>query len=77
MNIKFEFADEPEDLEFKDVEVDQFFIDDSGNLCQKVSSGSYNTLASQDGFPLADHFKDIHPLTRIKKVFPRVEKITV
>jgi len=41
----------PAQLEFDDVKEDQFFINHYGNLCQKISSNRYNTIADKNGVP--------------------------
>ena len=42
----------PAQLEFSDVQEDQFFVNHYGNLCQKISDDQYNVIADKNGGPL-------------------------
>ena len=60
---------------FRDVGIDQFFVSKSGELCQKISSSSYQVVAKSDGTPFADHVEEESSSTPIERMLPRIEKI--
>jgi hypothetical protein len=75
--IKFEYKEDKgkEKLIFDMVEVDQFFIDKDGWLCQKYSDLQYFAIACSEGTPSAQHYH-IDRYTEIKKILPEVKRIT-
>ena len=76
--IKFIVSEEKQEkqLSLRDVDEDQFFVDDEGRLCQKVGENSYNTIADYDGEPVAceTYFCNFFD-TPIKRVLPKVTRI--
>jgi|688.fasta_scaffold56299_6 hypothetical protein len=60
---------------FNQVEEDQFFINDTNELCQKRNSCSYNVIASADGTPYAVHRTGVADYMSIKRILPLVERI--
>jgi len=60
---------------FGDVCENQFFIDIDGWLCQKMTETGYNTIADDEGNPLADSAKSRSWDTPIRSVLPNVTKI--
>ncbi len=73
--IKFEFENEKENMTFGMVGEDQFFICAHGYLCQKTSPISYAIIADDEGNPHSDKVSTDSSEV-IKKVLPKVEKIT-
>lgn len=75
--IKFitENQEEAKVLTFGQVEIDQFFVDSGGWLCQKVGVSSFNTIADDGGNPAADYYKNIATDKVIQKIFPIITKI--
>lgn len=73
--INFVFKDQqPENLTFAMVEVNQFFIDTDGRLCQKYDGGSFNIIANKFGEPYCSRvatYKD----APIRAILNPVEKI--
>ena len=75
--IKFIEAKEPvkpKEPTFKDVKVDQFFINIDHCLVQKVDVGLGHTIARADGTLFADRFS-CDPDERIIKVLDKIAKI--
>jgi hypothetical protein len=60
---------------FGDVCENQFFIDNDGWLCQKMSELCYNTIADEEGNPLADRAELLDWGTHIRCILPKVSKI--
>ena len=60
---------------FGDVEDNQFFMDESGNRCQKVTDSSYNILAEFGGKPFAAHVTGISFYTPVMIVFDKATKV--
>ncbi len=60
---------------FDEVDVNQFFVDKSGELCQKTTSVSFTVIADSDGKPYSDYHSGIAPARSIKKILPKVLKI--
>jgi hypothetical protein len=60
---------------FRDVEINQFFVNGEHCLCQKVTKTSFNFVAKMSGVPYADHVRDASETTRILKILPHVKKI--
>ena len=58
-----------------DVDNDQFFVDDSGHLCQKVSYNIIITIADPEGIPVAGYYGDASEDQPIKRILPEVTKI--
>lgn len=80
MNIKFHTDNQETqtNLTLLDVDENQFFINDNGYLCQKVSNYAYNVIAVSQGMPLA-YYKNLDlsdSLAIIYKILPKVTKIT-
>lgn len=67
---------EPAEPVFGDVLTDQFFIDSSGRLCQRVAPNEYNIIARADGVPYADGVSGVDKSLVIREILPAVEKIT-
>jgi hypothetical protein len=60
---------------FKDVDTNQFFVNNSGQLCQKRTSTSYCIIAASSGAPFSDFMTNIAPDASIKRILPRVQCI--
>jgi len=77
MSIKF-ITDKDEmarPVEFRDVKENQFFISDSGKLCQKADSRRYNTISDSKGYPWSTTIGDANESMKIRKILPEVTKI--
>jgi hypothetical protein len=72
--IKFNFLEKKDVLTFEDVEEDQFFINQIGELCQKTDVDSYSVVADENGRPYSWNRKCC-PEENISKIFPFVTKI--
>ena len=60
---------------FRDVQVNQFFVDISGCLCQKEYNNSYFTITNSEG-ELSCYISDgIDPDMPISRILPEVLKI--
>jgi len=74
--IKFIIDESEKELPtFGDVEIGQFFVSSSGNLCQKIHRTIAHTIADSSGKPAGNSFngwKDEHHVVRI---LPKVTKI--
>ena len=64
-----------EELTLEDVEEDQFFVNDEGRLCQKVSEDMYNTIADDKGEPFACETICCDYDMPIMRVLPKVKRI--
>lgn len=75
--MKFILTENPETktLTFKDVEINQFFVNNLGYLCQKRTSTSFTVLTDELGRPYCDSFMSVLENTPIKKLLPKVRKI--
>jgi len=62
-------------LTFNDVEVNQFFVTEDGELCQKIDHSSYNMVALKNGIPYADYFNRILRDFVIERILPEDVKI--
>jgi len=60
-----------------DVDDDQFFVDNSGFLCQKVGSNRIITIADAEGQPIAGFldFGEFGEALPIKRILPEITKI--
>lgn len=77
MTIKFHTEEKSEEqLYFFDVEEDQFFLDSAGTLCVKSSTDAYVSLTDNYGRPMVTIEKFVSGGVPIKKILPRVTKIT-
>ena len=63
-------------LRFENVRTDQFFVCNSGSLCQKVDKASYIVIADEDGEPSANFKVRVLRDKIIQKILPRINKIT-
>ncbi len=61
---------------FKDVTVNQFFVDVDGRLSQKMTSNSYAVLALPNGVPFSTHEVAVDKDKPIIKLLPHVFKIS-
>lgn len=75
--MKFIYAEQVKEKKptFKDVEINQFFVDHDGCLCQKTNNPSFVVIANPDGTPYSTWITGICPSREIKKIIPLVEKI--
>ena len=74
--MKFILAEEQATIpSLKDVEIDQFFVNKYGSLCQKITNTSYSVIALSNGEPHSDYFSEQSINMVIKKVLPKVLKI--
>jgi hypothetical protein len=60
---------------FGDVEMNQFFEDARGRLCQKYNVNIYYILTRPDGAPYTDRMTNVRPDMPITRILPRVTKI--
>lgn len=61
---------------FGDVEDDQFFVNNDGDLCQKSTPRTYNIIATMDRRPWASAVNiDMDANDRILRILPHVSKI--
>jgi hypothetical protein len=76
MSIKFIFEGiEDAPVYFKDVEANQFFVDQRGCLCQKVNKFSYNSIACPGGLPWAMSAINCDRNFRVKRILDHVTRI--
>ena len=74
--IKFITSETPETkYSFGKVEINQFFIDEDNNLCQKETFASYVVLANEDGNPYCYFVSNMKADEPINKILPKVSKI--
>ena len=73
--MKIIFESEKDVLTFNDVVVDNFFVNVSGELCQKSDDISYAVIANSHGEPLSYYSYDVRPDTKIERILPKVKKI--
>lgn len=76
--IKLEYGDSyvNEYVYFHQVEQGQFFISLQGNFCQKCGPKHYNIIADDKGEPWIGLSYKTGETAHIKKILPRVNKIT-
>jgi hypothetical protein len=60
---------------FNDVETNQFFVNNCGQLCQKRTITSYCIIAASSGVPYSDAMTSIASNASIKRILPRVQCI--
>ena len=60
---------------FRNVGIDQLFINDNGYLCQKVDELSYNSIASPNKMPFAAQVGKVPFSLKITKILPTTTKI--
>lgn len=60
---------------FSDVPVDHLFVDEYGQLCQKINSDSYSVITHSDGKLYADHFEGVSSLAYVERIIEGVEGI--
>ena len=68
----------PAQLEFRDVEEDQFFVNHYGNLCQKISDDQYNVIADKNGVPFgcyATHVDEDRRDMFVQRILPTITRI--
>lgn len=73
--MKIIFENEKDVLTFNDVVVDNFFVNQMGELCQKSDDVSYTVIANSVGEPLSYYASDVKEETKIKRILPKVKKI--
>lgn len=73
--IKFIQEEKEEELRFDKVDFDQFFINCSGCLCQKIGRVSYNKIANVHGKPNATQTITCSELMPVTRILPKVTKI--
>lgn len=76
--IKFEYENDKEEklLSLNSVDMEQFFIDEDGDFCQKCNSSSYVVIALKNGSPYSDKIQVGCDTLVVYKILPRVTKIT-
>ena len=62
-------------LIFSEVEVNQFFINCDGDLCQKSSESVFTIVADAEGEPYSDYFDEVSENMKIKKILPKIKRI--
>jgi hypothetical protein len=68
----------PAQLEFRDIKENQFFVNFYGNLCQKVSSNQYNTIADKNGVPFgcaSIHIDEDRRDMFVQRILPKITRI--
>ena len=61
---------------FKDVKINQFFINSGGSLCQKRSFNTYSLIADSSGTPYSDWIGPIGDYNYpIRKILPTIAQI--
>lgn len=75
MKIIFEPTPAQKPLSLEDVQVNQFFINKQGYLCQKVASISYNSIADELGDLYSAHFANQLSNVPIQRILPKAVKI--
>jgi len=60
---------------FGDVELNQFFVNNEGCLCQKTAGDIYSLIALSGGSPYSDQYRDIPNTGPITRILPHVTKI--
>jgi hypothetical protein len=60
---------------FGDVEINQFFVDIDGYLCQKNTKDTYHTIAAPSGLPFAGIVDRCYSSEHIQSILPEVERI--
>lgn len=77
MSIKFinKYDKGAHDETFGQVCAEQFFINMSGDLCQKTNSDSYCTIADENGVPLSWPKNGISSDTKVRRILDEVIKI--
>lgn len=74
--IKFIMKEENKSqLTFNDVKIDQFFVNESGRLCQKANHTNYNIIANENGKLCAATRSMAFPDEPILKIIPEIERI--
>jgi hypothetical protein len=69
-------VEQPENnLRFRDVKDNQFFVDKDGELCQKINSNSCVTIADENGVPDCYHWDEVDGDMIVRKIFAKVLKI--
>ena len=58
-----------------DVDNDQFFVDNSGFLCQKVAHDGIITIADSEGRPIAGYYGNVGEDLPITRILPEITKI--
>lgn len=53
---------------FKNVKVNNFFINQWGQVCQKYNDTSYNTICNVDGENFSDRFDSVSPMEPIMSI---------
>lgn len=75
INFIYAEAEKPKPLTFGDVEIDQFFVSESGELYQKVTRGHANMIASDSGRPCSNNTSAFDSKCHIQRILPKVERI--
>ena len=76
--MKFHFKRDSEELRqptLEDVDINQFFINKRGELCQKTTGTSYVVIANSDGEPYSDHYGRCEASEEISTIIKEVERI--
>jgi len=71
--IKFITDSDNDNVTFKDIDENQFFISNQGHLCQKAAFDKGNIVAGQDGAPSAHTWSfesdsKVTPLPHVHKI---------
>lgn len=75
MKISFKNTGPAKDLTFGDVMENQFFVDNAGDLCQKVTDKIYNVVASSDGTLHADSYDGMYPNMPVTRILDHIDSI--
>lgn len=59
---------------FGDVQINQFFVDVGGCLCQKTDSFHYSMITNDQGVPYS-LCQNMEPNSIIQRILPKVKKI--
>lgn len=60
---------------FGDVEIDQFFVNKFGELCQKITADTFVALTDEEGKPCAYYSHSVMPTQPIQRILPKVVRI--
>ena len=75
--MKFIYAEQAKEKKptFGDVQINQFFVDYDGYLCQKTTISSFVVIAHHDGTPYSTWLNNVPSVREIERIIPFVEKI--
>ena len=75
MKIISKAQEESKQPTFADVQIDQFFVNIPGSLCQKYCCDSYNIITTSNGCVCSGRVDNLNPNSLISRIIPEVLKI--